>query len=286
MATRTVKISVSAKCGTPYIHQPFYIQLSIGNQWVPAKPMRFPPNRLKPDGSPDDSPVIDVYDVAAALYNAVKATGASMRSFNRTADFGKKTKAGEYRVNEVDSFTFNTDAGEVDYSCVGVEPTTTGETPQGECPFNLVVEVEKGPGEFVVKHVPEQTLYKYRSGWVHKKKGPITPHDTEFTAYVVREAGGLVGTKGMILGLHDPDCPGDHVLGIRAILPRDGESWLTEYAGAWLVQPTIAERMRGTMSGPGMRAPALLSQQRRVEVTNENNIQRKPASDSRFNSGV
>jgi len=222
MAGRKVTVSIASNCGGAEIHQPIWIQLSIGERWVPHDgPKRFPP--LNPDGSSPTgtgagSPTVQVKDVAETLREHMAASplighGVS-DAHNVTGVSEVKTDQG---TTSIFSFSFETEMSEVDYSVNGVtlgtSPSRTGTDGPAGTPgtqLDMCLTVEEGEGEFRVKKVSVASLFeaiedKYprQRPLGRRRKGPRErkkPSQTIFDASDFKSGeGGTVGDK--LLGL-------------------------------------------------------------------------------------
>ncbi len=298
MGMREVTVLISSGCNTPYVHQPIYVQLSVGNEWVPPAPFRFPPKLLRPDGKPDNSPATDINQIANSLRHALIGAGLAPSRVKQQAGNKKAGDRTDYkgRFQEVDSFKFSTPEKEVDYSVVGVEYDKKDhfEKPGGT-QLKMAIEVGPGTGDFAVKTVKDSTLWAHwavggatkrkRKGWRDKKGKPLRPHDVPFDAVVFGPEGGIVGDKFFVLGWHDPGCTGNHEIrtesGLVRPFPIDAsEHWLAEYQPSWHHERPFIERMAGVTVAPGARRGEALPDHAMLGLeTNEPQITPPPAWD-------
>jgi hypothetical protein len=178
MATRQVTIRLSSCCGTPFIHQPVYLQLSSGEVWIPLDgPIRVPPR-----GDKSPSPKVSVADIAAALGKAVVAAqvagGAKVGNVTPVTRGPWVDEDGnQHGSAEVFEFSFATEDDEIDFSVSGVEFDASGHEYSGGTQLKLAVLVGAGDNEFEVKPVPMVRLVETGASgkpW-RKPPGGIVP---------------------------------------------------------------------------------------------------------------
>ena len=179
--TRTVTLCLSSGYGTPYIHQPIYWQLSVGDKWIPPSgPVRVP----KSGGG--DSPKTYVGDVATGMAMALAAASKEGRASvsgvtsvmmapagGREPDTlppgdpkeGWAPAKGPDKYEEVFCFDFETDADRLDYGVAGVN--TQNELERGGTGSQLRVALLVRGGEPPVRvfRTTPRAIFEARNGW-------------------------------------------------------------------------------------------------------------------------
>jgi hypothetical protein len=184
MPAGRVTLNFSSGCDSPLIHQTIFLQLSVGNTWVPPAPVRVPPT-----GSPTE---VHLRDVAQAAADALRT--ASVRT--PVSNVSGPTPAPEPRSGLGATFAVSFDIEDVDQIDFGA-----AKAPGGVVDTQLVI-TPVTPAGITAKEIPAKYVKAAgrRGGW-GRRKPKSTFHNT------IRWPAGphaAVGPYSPLVGVPDP----------------------------------------------------------------------------------
>lgn len=190
--TRKVRIHLNSGCSTPFIHQPIYIQLSIANKWVPPNgPIRIPPR-----GDTAKSPKTPVSSIAGAIRGALLSAGNTGRAKVRNVSPISTSKSPKSKATNF-SFTFETNAAEIDYGVTGISIKKGKDKRPSSTQLKIAIEVGSGRHRFRVKKVPGDRVFQagIDLGWKSKRQ-LLLPEQVRFRSEDYKPGeGGISGDK-------------------------------------------------------------------------------------------
>jgi hypothetical protein len=217
MPAGRVTLNFSSGCDSPLIHQTIFLQLSIGNTWVPLDGV---PIRVPPTGSPSE---VNLRDVAQAAADALRA--ASVRT--PVSNVSGPTPASAPKSGLGATFAVSFDVEDVDQIDFGAV-----KAPGGVADTQLVITPVMPPG-ITAKEIPAKFVKTagQQGGW-GKRKPKDKFHNT------IRWPAGpnaAVGPYGRMIGVPDPVGGGgyDEWVGSFGVLVVEGGTHEARAFPAW-----------------------------------------------------